>query len=158
MTAHSRRTGIGTCHDLSDARPFSDVSQDLAHTDDLDDLDDLFDDLDGSRNRYGSLDPATGLAHRAVTPQLLAGLTGLDLPLCRAFHCALFGLLEDIADFDGLIATSEFWVGADARRMPAADQWLFEHPAPVPDDGSRLAREAVDAHSLALATAMETSR
>ena len=105
-------------------------------------------------NRYGGLDPASGLTHRAITPQLLAGLTGIDLALCRAFHFTLFGLLEDVGAFGGLVATSELFASADERQMPAADRWLFGHPAPAPDGGSRPTREAVDAHSLALAAAL----
>jgi hypothetical protein len=155
MTVHPLGPGVDASHGLLDARRFSEVCRDLLPPGD--DLFDRFDDLDGSHNRYGSLDPATGLAHRAITPELLAGLTCLDLPLCRAFHCALFDLLEDIGDFDGVVATSEFFVSADARPMPAADAWLFEHPAPEPDDGSRPARHVVEQHSLALAMAIDTN-
>ena len=108
-------------------------------------------------NRYGGLDPASGITHRAITPQLLAGLTGIDLALCRAFHFTLFGLLEDVGAFGGLVATSELFASADERQMPAADRWLFEHPAPAPDGGSRPTREGVDAHTLALAAATGTN-
>jgi hypothetical protein len=119
--------------------------------------DDDFDDLDESLNRYGGLDRSNRFAHRVVTPQLLAGLTGAELSLCRAYHRALFQLLEDLGDFDGLIATSEFFADTSARRLQAADEWLSEHPSPDPSDGSPPDRLAAADHSLELAVAMDTN-
>lgn len=91
---------------------------------------DEFDDRDDSPNRFGGLDPTTSLAHRVVTPPLLSGLTGVELPVCRAFHHALFSLLEDIGDFDGLIAAPLTYIGPDPRRFGLAASWLAEHEAP----------------------------
>ena len=115
-----------------------------------------FDDFDESPNRYGGLDPANRFAHRVVTPQLLAGFTDAELRLCRAFHHVLFQLLEDLGDFDGLIATSEFFVDTTARRMRAADEWLSQHPSPIPSDDSPTERSPAD-HSLELAVAMNSN-
>lgn len=137
--------------------PFADTRPDLDGCFDEETFDDeCFDDLDGSLNRYGGLERSNHLAHRVVSPPLLAALTGRDLPFCQVFHHVMFSLLEDIGDFDGLIATSEFFVGPGAH-LRAADHWLATHPAPAVDDDSRPAREAVADHSLALSVAMDTN-
>lgn len=117
-------------------------------------LADLFDDLVELPDRFGSFERDHRLAHRAVTPGLLAGFCWLPLELSQAFHAALFQLLEDIGDFDGLIATSSFFAGARRTHMEAADAWLAAHPAPPDEDDSPAARNAVAAHSQELAVAV----
>jgi hypothetical protein len=103
--------------------------------DDAYDIDDAYDvdDLDESRHRFGGLDRSNRLAHRAITPPLLAALTGVGLPDCQDFHHVLFSLLEVIGDFDGLIATPSVVVG---RGEPLdAATGLVGHP---PGDRRRL--------------------
>lgn len=117
-------------------------------------LDELFDDVDDSPNRFGSFDRDHRLAHRAVTPGLLSGLCWLDLELCALFHAVVFELLEDVGDFDGLIATPDFFVDVGTRRMRAANQWMFDHPAPVGEDDECSDRDAVADHSQELALAV----
>lgn len=114
-------------------------------------LDDLFDDLVELPDRFGSFERDHRLAHRAVTPGLLAGLCWLPLELSGAFHAAFFQLLEDVGDFDGLIATSSFFAGAGRARMEAADVWLAAHPAPPDEDDTQEVRNAAAAHSHELA-------
>lgn len=123
-------------------------------TDRIDGLDELIDGLDDSRDRFASFERNHVLAHRAVAPGLLSGLCWLDLEVCQAFHATVFELLEHIGDFDGLIATSAFFVDTGMGRMDAAEAWLFDHPAPPDDDDARAASDAVTDHSLALAAAV----
>lgn len=130
-------------------------------TDRLDDEHDdgaaeLLDGLDDGANRFGSFDVDHRLAHRAITPGLLAGLCRLDVELCKLFHAVVFELLEDIGEFDGLIATPDFFVDAGPRRMRSVNGWMFDHPAPADDD--RLAgRNAIADHSHELAVAIESN-
>lgn len=118
-----------------------------------DQLDELIDGLPDTPNRFGSFDLDHRLAHRAVAPGLLAGLCRLDLELCQLFHAAVFELLEDVGDFDGLIATRYFFVDTGTRRMREANEWTLDHPAP-PDDDSQTGRDAVADHSQELALAI----
>jgi hypothetical protein len=117
-------------------------------------LDELTAELDESRDRYGSFDRDHVLAHRAVAPGLLAGLCLIELDLCRAFHAALFRLLEDIGSSNGLIATPTFFVDTGHRRMAAAEEWLAHHPAPADGDDSRTTRDLVTRHAHELAAAV----
>lgn len=123
-------------------------------SDRIDGLDELIDGLDDSLDRFASFDRDHVLAHRAVAPGLLSGLCWLDLEVCQAFHATVFELLEDIGDFDGLIATSAFFVDTGMGRMDAAEAWLFDHPAPPDEDDARAASDVVTGHSLALAAAV----
>jgi hypothetical protein len=94
----------------------------------------LFDDDDASTNRFGGLDPSSTFAHRVVTPALLAGLTGVPLPVCQSYHYLLFSTLEDVGDFDGLIVAPPVFIGPRSERFEVASRWFVEHPAPdVPD-------------------------
>lgn len=139
--------------------------------DDADDIDDAYDvdDLDESRHRFGGLDRSNRLAHRAITPPLLAALTGVGLPDCQDFHHVLFSLLESIGDFDGLIATPSVVVGR-GEPLDSAPAWLAAHPAIDIDsmiasadelednvDLDRRIDAAIQAHSLALAVAVDTN-
>ena len=127
------------------------------------------DDVDESLNRYGSLDPANHLAHRVINPSALSALTGFMLTVCEEFHHVLFGLLETIGDFDGLIATPSVCIGrADA--LLTAGEWITSNPAldveaavaaademePNQDLWQRIGDE-IAAHSLALATSTGTN-
>lgn len=110
--------------------------------------------LDDGRDRFASFDRSHVLAHRAVSPGLLAGLCWLDLPVCQAFHAALFELLEDIGDHDGMIATAGYYADAATGRMRDADEWVWDHPVPADDVVDRATRDLVADHSLELASAM----
>jgi hypothetical protein len=90
----------------------------------------LFDDSDETANRFGGLDPSSTFAHRTVTPALLAGLTGVALPICQPFHHILFRTLEDIGDFDGLIVAPPLIIGPRTDRFESAARWVMKHPAP----------------------------
>lgn len=131
-------------------------------TDRLDDehddgADELLDGLDETANRFGSFDVDHRLAHRAITPGLLAGLCRLDMELCRLFHAVVFELLEDFGDFDGLIATPDFFVDTGPRRMRSVKGWMFDHPAPAGGDDPRAGRNAIADHSHELAVAIESN-
>lgn len=117
-------------------------------------LDELIDALDDGRDRFGSFGRDHVLAHRAVTPGLLAGLCWLDLPICQAFHATFFELLEDIGDFDGMIATAGFYADAATGRMRSANEWVWDHPAPSEEANGRAGRDVVADHSQELAVVM----
>lgn len=117
-------------------------------------LDDLIAGLPDTPNRFGSLDPDHELAHRAVTPGLLSGLCWLDVELCRLFHAAVFELIEDVGDFDGVIATPDFFADTGTRRIRQANEWMLDHPAPDEREGDRSGRDAVADHSQELAVAI----
>jgi hypothetical protein len=100
---------------------------------------------------------------------LLAALTGVGLPDCQDFHHVLFSLLESIGDFDGLIATPSVVVGR-GEPLDAALAWLATYPAIDVDsmiasadelednvDLDRRIDAAIEAHSLALAVAVDTN-
>jgi hypothetical protein len=120
--------------------------------------------------RYGSLDRQYRHAHRTVSPTALATLTGIQIPVCQAFHCAFFGVLEDVGDLDGLIATPCLLIAGRHERVAAASSWLGGHPPPdVPammaaadpdepagDLGGRIT-ETIERHSLDLAIAAGTN-
>lgn len=134
-----------------------------------DDADDGFDpnvdDLDETLARFGSVGPANRSAHRVINTSVLAALTGYPTYVCEEFHHALFTLLEDVGDFDGLLATPLVCVGR-ADVFDVAREWLAANP-PVDVDAMLAARgdgetddhlwsrinAAIDAHSLALAAA-----
>lgn len=160
MTVHPLRPSDRANSDRSNDEPFSDEPfRDGAGSasDRRPHLGRRLDELDPSLNRYGSFDGDDHVAHRAVTPTMLSGLCWLEADLCRAFHAAMFELLEDIGDFDGMIATRDFFVDRGSHRLRAANHWLFDHPAPSTDDDSRAARDAIAEHSLALAIALDTN-
>jgi hypothetical protein len=89
-----------------------------------------FDDYDESANRFGGLDPSSTFAHRVVTPALLAGLTGVALPVCQSFHHLVFCTLEAVGDFDGLIVAPPVFIGPRSERFEVASRWMIDHPAP----------------------------
>ena len=120
----------------------------------FEELDELVEGLVDSRDRFGSFDRDRILAHRAVTPGLLAGFCWLELGLCGAFHAAMFQLLEAIGGSNGLIATSSYFADARSERMRDASEWLFDHPAPTTSVESFAARDAIAAHSSELAVAI----
>lgn len=123
------------------------------------------DDLDETLKRFGSVGPANRRAHCVINASVLATITGYPTFVCEEFHHALFTLLEDVGDVDGLLTTPLVCVGR-SDRLEAARQWLAAHP-PVDVDAMLAARgdgetddhlwsrinAAVDAHSLALAAA-----
>lgn len=142
---------------------------DVAHVPEFDDFGRAdFDDLDGPMHRFESFDRSGAIAHRMLTPAVFATLTNVPLTWCQPFHFALFALLEDVGDFDGVIATPRLLIGASDARLDSAEAWLRGHPAPdveamieasenddfstVADDEQHIA-DAVDAHSLAIAIA-----
>lgn len=166
MTVHPFPSAASGGRDpLGDAVPADEADAALARldrvlaelTDELDDADDgldqLLDELDDTANRFGSFDLDHRLAHRAITPGLLAGLCRLDVELCMLFHAVVFELLEEVGDFDGLIATPDFFADTGARRMRAANGWMFDHPAPAASD-DRSGRDAIADHSQELALAI----
>ena len=129
-----------------------------------------FDDADESMRRYGSLDRQYRYAHRTISATVLATLTGIRIPVCQAFHCAFFGLLEDVGDLDGLIATPCLLIAGRRERITAASAWLNGHPEPDvpaltaaadPDepagDLDRRITETIERHSLDLASAAGTN-
>lgn len=133
------------------------------------DFDD-FDDFDDSTNRYGSADRQYRHAHRTISATILSTLSGIRLSTCQAFHCALFGLLEDVGDYDGLIATSGLLIAGRPDRLQAAAAWLAANPPPdresltatAPFDepcrelDERIA-DIVERHSLDLAVAADSN-
>jgi hypothetical protein len=90
----------------------------------------LFDDSDETANRFGGLDHSSTFVHRNVTPALLAGLTGVALPICQSFHHILFRTLEDVGDSDGLVVAPPIMIGPRSQRFETAARWVIEHPAP----------------------------
>lgn len=129
-----------------------------------------FEDADESMRRYGSLDRQYRYAHRTVSATVLAALTGIQIPVCQAFHHTFFGLLEDIGDHDGLIATPGLLIAGRRERIAAASDRLAEHPEPdVPalmaaadfDEPTRDLDQRIDQiierHSLDLAVAAGTN-
>jgi len=129
-----------------------------------------FDDADESMHRYGSLDMQYRHAHRTISATVLAALTGIQIPVCQAFHCTFFGLLEDVGDYDGLVATPGLLIAARRERIAAASDWLDGHPEPdVPaliaaadpdepaSDLDQRIDETIERHSLDLASAAGTN-
>lgn len=89
-----------------------------------------FDDSNEDMRRFGSIDVQYRYAHRTLSAPLLAMLTDVQIPDCQAFHRVLFALLEDVGDFDGLVATPHVIVAGRPDRVAAARGWLTEHPPP----------------------------
>ncbi|MDW3214993.1 MAG: hypothetical protein R8G01_13400 [Ilumatobacteraceae bacterium] len=116
-TANPRPSADPTIADLDDDFP-DDFHEDFA----------TFDDADDSMRRFGSLDRQYRYAHRTVSPTVLAALTDIQVPVCQAFHCSFFGLLEDVGVLDGLIATPSLLVAGRPERVAAASSWLDGHP------------------------------
>lgn len=96
------------------------------------------DDLDETLKRFGSVGPANRRAHCVINASVLAAVTGYPTFVCEEFHHALFTLLGDVGDFDGLLATPLVCVGR-SDRLEAARQWLAAHP-PVDVDAMLAAR------------------
>lgn len=120
---------FGNVDDLDDCDlEFDDRSDDAAECDLR--CDDQFDDADETTNRFGGLDSSSTLAHRVVTPPLLAGLTGVALPICQAFHHILFSMLEYVGDYDGLVVAPPVCIGPRSERFGDAARWVADHPAP----------------------------
>lgn len=114
-----------------------------------------FNDTDEMMTRYGSIDVQYRHAHRTISASMLAILTGVRIPVCQAFHHAAFGLLEDVGDYDGLVATPGVLIAGRTERLPAATAWLADHPLPdvrALEESSDVA-DIVDRHSLGLAMA-----
>lgn len=134
---------------------------------DVDDVDDV-DDTDESTNRYGTLDATNGVAHRVVNASLLTAITGFAPIPCQEFHHVFFALLEDVGDFDGLIATPVGCIGRRAA-LAAAHAWIATHPAidgggvlatadeESGDDAWQRTIAQIEAHSMALAEAVGTN-
>ena len=129
-----------------------------------------FDDADESMHRYGSHDRQYRYAHRTLSPTVLAALTSIQIPMAQVFHYAFFGLLEDVGDFDGLIATPSLLIAGRPERVAAATHWLGGHPSPDvptllaaadPDepagDLDLRITETIEYHSLALVGAVGTN-
>lgn len=129
-----------------------------------------FDDTEEEIARYGSADRQYRWAHRTISSTVLAILTGVQIPVCQAFHHALFGLLEHVGDFDGLVATPNLLIGRDSAQIARASEWLTSHPQP--DVSTLISRfdidepvaevdryidRCIDQHSLGLATAADTN-
>lgn len=156
---HPAASGNGPSADIDDSFPF-DHHEDFAE----------FDDADESINRYGSVDRQFRYAHRTVSATLLAALTGIRVTVCQAFHCAFFGLLEDVGDDDGLIATPTLIIVGRRERLNVASGWMDEHPPPdvaalmaaadaedLTDDVDRRISELIERYSLDLAFAADTN-
>lgn len=88
-------------------------------------------DLPSPADRFGGHDPDGTLAHRVLTPPLLAGITGVDLATCRTFHGALFRLIDSVGESGGIIAAPPIFIGPDPDRLRAAEYWTTEHPEPA---------------------------
>ena len=128
-----------------------------------------FDDSDEAMTRYGSIDRQYRYAHRTISAPLLAILTSIQIPVCQVFHRCLFGLLENVGDFDGLIATPKLLI-TRTERAAAASTWLAQHPQPDvaallaasdPDEScgsvDRHITENINRHSLGLAAAADSN-
>ena len=165
MTVHPFRPPGGHRSRIADRVPSDPLCQTgVGNVDDVGEYE-HFDDFEESMHRFHSFDRADPLAHRTLTPAMLASLSGVPLTWCQPFHFVLFALLEDVGDFDGLIATPRLLMGAGDARLDSAQAWLRHQPAPdvaamveasenddfstVTDDDEHITA-AVDAHSLAL--------
>ena len=162
MTVHPLRSHTADVDDDSDLEFPFDFHEDFAD----------FEDADESMHRYGSLDRQYRYAHRTISATVLAALTGIQVPVCQAFHYSFFGLLESVGDFDGLVATPRLLIPGRQDRIAAASDWLGGHPEP--DVAAMMAEaeqdfdesaveldhriaETIDRHSLDLAMVARTN-